>query len=343
MSAPTTTVPPVVSVILPAYNVAQYLPACIESVLHQSYSSLELLAVDDGSSDETAAIISRYAAADARVRGFRGPNRGVSHARNVALRHARGRFLALLDGDDLWDPTFLVEQLRVFRRDPDVAIVSGNARNLGGPLDGQPVRPWPAEPRQVTFLDMIEQVDAIFIMSVVRREVYEKIGGFNESLFRSEDYEFWLRAAAAGFVITTNPRPLGMYRRRGGSATTNLDAMFDSIERVLAASREFRSRPRADELGAIDRQIERLRADRLLTLGKSALMRRDFAEARSRFSELYRRGGGAQFGAVATALGLAPGLVLRAYQLRLELLARRAARMHAPPLLANAGAQGETR
>lgn len=324
MPRPTPAVPPLVSVITPAYNVAPYLPDCIESVLKQSHGSLELLAVDDGSTDGTSDVIAGYAAKDARVRGFRGPNRGVSHARNVALRHARGKFFALIDGDDLWEPTFLAEQLRVFRREPDVAIVSGNAWNMGGPLDATPVRPWPAEPVRLTFLDMIEHVDAVFIMSVLRREVYETLGGFNEALFRSEDYEFWLRAAAAGFTIATSPQPLGSYRRRGDSATTDHRAMFDSIERVLAASREFRHRPRADELGAIDRQIERLRSDRLLTLGKAALLRRDFTEARSHFRELHQRGGGFHFGALAAALGIAPGLVRSAYKRRLERLARRA-------------------
>jgi glycosyltransferase involved in cell wall biosynthesis len=316
---------PVISVITAAYNAEPYLPACIESVLNQTERRLELLVVDDGSSDATSEIVAQYAARDARVRGFRGPNRGASHARNVAMRHARGQFFALLDSDDIWGSTFAAEQLRLLRANPELAIVSGNGWNLGGgALDGHPVRPWPAEPRTVRFIDLVEHVDAMFIMSVFRREVYDTIGGFNETLYRSEDYEYWLRAAASGFLIQTNPRPLARYRRRGDSVSADQPAMFESIIRVLESAREFRQRPRAEELGAIDRQLGRLRAGRLLTLGKAALLRRDFVEARTHFRELYRQGLGLRYGAMAAALRLAPALVCSAYQHRLELLARRA-------------------
>lgn len=316
---------PLLSVITPAFNAEAYLPACIESVLGQTFRNFELLIVDDGSTDGTAEIVSHYAASDRRVRGFRGPNRGVSHARNVAMRHAKGRFFALLDADDEWEPSFAMEQLRVFRRTPELAVVSGNGKNVGGgALDGQPVRPWPADARPVRFIDLIEQIDAVFIMSVFRREVYEAIGGFNESLYRSEDYEYWLRASAAGFLIETNPQPLARYRRRSDSMSADQPAMFESIMRVLTAAREFRARPKADELGAIDRQLERLRAGRLLTLGKAALLRQDFVEARTHFRELHRLGEGVRYGAMAAALRVAPALVRSAYQHRLQQLARRA-------------------
>lgn len=342
MSAVAPPTQPVLSVITGAYNARDYLSDCIESVLNQSCTSLEHIIVDDGSTDETSQIIARYARQDSRVRGFRGPNRGVSHARNVAMQHAAGRFFGLLDADDTWDRSFAAEQLRILGRDAGLAVVSGNATNLGGPLDGRPVRPWPAEPRELQFLDMIEHVDSVFIMSVFRREVYETIGGFNETFFHSEDYEYWLRAAANGFRFWTNPRPLGLYRRREDSASADQRAMFDSIERVLLSAREFRQRPRAEELGAIDRQLDRLRGERLLTLGKAALLRQDFTEAQSHFRELHRRGQGARFAALAAALSVAPELVRRAYKLRLERLARRAVSVLPPAAaLAATGAQAD--
>lgn len=312
---------PVLSVITPAYNVEPYLARCIESVLSQTLRDLELVVVDDGSTDGSAAIIAEFAARDERVRGFRGPNRGVSHARNVAMQHARGRYFAFLDGDDEWDPTFAQTLVRVLDKQPNVAVVTGNALNLGGGvLDGRPVRPWPAEPREIRFVDMIEHEDSVFIQSVFRREVYETIGGFNESLFRSEDYEFWLRAAAGGFTFLTHPEPLGKYRRRSGSLTTNQDGMFEDIMKVLASARGFRHRARAEELGAIDRQLERLQCEFLLTKAKAAMLRRDFAEARSRFWELYRRGRGLPYAAVSVGLRVAPGLVLSRYRARLRAL-----------------------
>ena len=316
---------PVLSVITPAYNVEPYLARCIESVLNQTLRDLELVVVDDGSTDGSAAIIAEFAARDERVRGFRGPNRGVSHARNVAMQHARGRYFAFLDGDDEWEPGFGQALVRLLDSQPNVAVVTGNALNLGGGvLDGRPVRPWPAEPREIRFVDMIEHEDSVFIMSVFRREVYDAIGGFNESLFRSEDYEFWLRAAAAGFTFLTHPEPLGKYRRRAGSLTTDQAGMFEGIMKVLASARGFRHRARAEELGAIDRQLERLQCEYLLTRAKAAMLRRDFAEARAHFWELYRRGRGLPYAAVSVGLRVAPGLVLNRYRAHLRALERTA-------------------
>ncbi len=142
---PQTPASPSLSVITPAYNVERYLPRCIESVLGQTWQDLELVVVDDGSTDRTADVISDYAAQDSRVRGFRGRNRGVSYARNVAMKHARGRYFGFIDGDDEWEPTFASTLIGVLEREPQVAVVTGNALNAGGgALDGRPVRPWPA-------------------------------------------------------------------------------------------------------------------------------------------------------------------------------------------------------
>lgn len=314
---------PALSVITPAYNAEAYVASCIESVLGQTFGDLELLIVDDGSTDATAGIVAKFAAQDARVRGFRGPNRGVSYARNVALRHSRGRYLALLDADDQWDPAFASTMVRILDRQPSVGVVVGNALNLGGPLDGRPVRPWPAEPKALRFIDMIEHEDAVFIMSVFRREVYERIGGFNEQRHRSEDYDFWLRAAAADVAFLTHPVPLGRYRRVAGSMSSNELAMFESIMQVLRDARGFRHRARAEELGAIDRQLEQLEAAYVLTKGKAALLRRDFVEARSHFWELYRRGCGVAFAAASVGLSVAPRAVLSAYRHRLQTLEAR--------------------
>ncbi|MEQ1726985.1 MAG: glycosyltransferase [Vicinamibacterales bacterium] len=318
--SPRSTPAPLLSVITPAYNAEAYVASCIESVLGQTFGDLELLVVDDGSTDATAEVIAGFAARDPRVRGFRGPNRGPSHARNVALRHSRGRYLALLDADDQWEPAFASTMVRILERQPAVGVVVGNALNRGGALDGRPVRPWPADPREIRFIDMIEHEDAVFIMSVFRREVYDAIGGFNERLHRSEDYEFWLRAAAADVTFLTHPVPLGRYRRSAGSLSANEAAMFESIMQVLRNARGFRHRARADELGAIDRQLDRLAADYLLTKGKAALLRKDFVEARSHFWELYRRGRGVSFAAASVVLRVAPQAVLRAYRARLQTL-----------------------
>lgn len=334
---------PTISVITPAYNVEPYLAACIESVLAQSLTDLELLIVDDGSTDGTAGVIASYTARDRRVRGFRGPNQGVSHARNVAMQHARGRYFALLDGDDEWEPSFARTLVQRLERQQEFAIISGNALNLGGDLDGRPVKPWPAPPSEVRFIDLIEHEDAMFIMSIFRRAVYDSIGGFNEALSRSEDYEYWMRATAAGFRIVTAPEPLARYRRRADSMSADQGAMFDSIITVLKQAKGLRHRARTDELSAIDHQLDVLTAARLLALGKTAMLRRDFAEARSHFWELHRRGKGFPFTVTALALQVAPSAVRAAYRWQLRLKQRRVdAQRRERPQSVQAGAESST-
>jgi GT2 family glycosyltransferase len=270
---------PAVSIITPAFNAARYLEESVESALAQTFRDFELLIVDDGSTDDTLAIARRLAARDSRVRAVATAQRvGVSAARNVGFRHARGRFFALLDGDDIWLPDFLAAQLAVFDKSPAVDVVSGNALNLGGPSDGRPLRSASGESRPITLIDMIEHEDAVLVMSVLRRRVVDAIGGFSEDLRRSEDYDFWLRAALAGFHFVANPTPLARYRRHASSASADellmLDAMIAVLERLRAS-------PLTSHIVAatLDRRITALNERRLWTSAKAKLLRREYAAA----------------------------------------------------------------
>src|SRR5215217_505549 len=111
-----------VSVIMPAYNVAAYIGAAVDSVKAQTVSDWELLIVNDGSTDATCDVARRLAAGDSRIRLLQKENGGISTARNMALRASTGEFLAILDSDDIWEPTYLAEQLAVFALHPDVDI-----------------------------------------------------------------------------------------------------------------------------------------------------------------------------------------------------------------------------
>ena len=306
---------PVVSVIVPAYNVAPYIGAAIDSALTQTFDDIEILVVDDGSTDETAAIVSAAQQRDGRVRLIQQANGGLSAARNAALPVARGELFALLDGDDLWDPWYLYEQLAIFRARPDVSIVTGNAVNLGGSHDGEPARPHPDRRPDPTLASMLADEEAVFIMSVFRRTVYERIGGFDESMRSNEDYDYWLRAAIAGFRFARNDKPLGKYRRRADSLSASDVRMLRGILRVLAKTRPHLDAHRA-ERAILDRQVARFETELLAAQARAALERSDFAGVATSLDALHARRPGAALAVARLMAHWTPSLLLRAYRLR---------------------------
>ena len=111
-----------VSIITPCYNGEKYVAHTIRSVLAQTYENWELIIVDDGSTDGSASIIRSFAQTDSRIRFIRQENAGSAAARNAGIRAARGRFLALLDADDVWEPEFLAEQLEFMKAKNAVCV-----------------------------------------------------------------------------------------------------------------------------------------------------------------------------------------------------------------------------
>ena len=306
---------PTVSVIMPAYNVASYVRAAIDSALKQTFSDLEVVVVDDGSTDDTASIITSCARRDERVRVIRQSNGGISSARNVALRAARGELFALLDADDIWDPWYLYEQLAIFNARPDVSIVTGNAFYLGGPRNGQPAHPFPDARSDITLAALLADEESVFIMSVFRRAVYEAIGGFDESMRSNEDYDYWLRAAVAGFRFARNDRPLGKYRRRDDSLSASDVRMLRGILRVYAKLRpSLRGQPA--ERAILDRQMQRFEVELLTAEARAAIERADFATAAVTLDALHARRPGATVAVARLMAHWAPALLFRAYNFR---------------------------
>jgi glycosyltransferase involved in cell wall biosynthesis len=304
-----------VSVIMPAYNVATYIGASIESVQAQTHADWELLIADDGSTDDTAAVVQRYADADPRIRMVRGPNRGISVARNHALRHAGGDFIAILDGDDLWEPVYLTTQLAIFAQHPDVDIVTGNGWFLGSRQHGLPARPWPDPRPQPTLTTILEDEAAIFIMSIMRRRVYDAIGGFDDALRSNEDYHYWLRAAIHGFRFRRNDQPLGHYRRRDDSLSASDIRMLNGILVVFEKVKPMLA-DRPAELAILNRQVARFERERFAAEAREALDAGDVSSAADRLSALYAHSGGAIVKLASCAAKWTPGLFARAYQLR---------------------------
>jgi glycosyltransferase involved in cell wall biosynthesis len=280
---------------MPAYNVEPYVGDAIRSALAQTWTDFELIVVDDGSKDGTAEAVKALARGDSRIQFLQQGNRGLAGARNSALRAARGEFFALLDSDDLWEPEFLAEQLAILRDRPDVDIVTGNGWCLGGAKHGQLARPSP-DPRPVPdLLSIIGDEWSVFIMSVVRRRVYTAIGPFDEDMRSNEDYDFWLRAAVAGFTFARNDRPLGHYRIRTDSLSASDVRMLRGILHVYTKLRPVIA-GRAAEMAMLDRQVSRFEAEWLTAEARLALEIADFEAAREHLGALHARRGGAALG-----------------------------------------------
>jgi GT2 family glycosyltransferase len=308
-----------VSIITPAFNAARFVRQTLDSARAQTFTDFELLVADDGSTDETAAIVHAYTQRDARIRLIRRSHQGVCAARNSAITEARGQLLALLDSDDVWFPEYLAEQVEIMRRRPDVAVLSANAINLGGALDGQTLFAWSRRSRlrKVSLQTLVRAEDSMSILVLMRREVVDAIGAFDVTLPRSEDYDLWLRAARAGFRIAVNAKPLGLYRRRPDSNSADEVRMLHAITTALFKLRERCSDPEIQLL--VDRQVARLARRALLVTARTALLQGDRAQLQTQFTALAETTGLMRYRVAGWLTNRAPGAVWWAYQCKQKL------------------------
>ena len=322
---------PIVSILTPAYNSGGYIGHTIESVLRQTFGGFELIVVDDGSTDDTAAVVNGFARRDSRVALISQSNAGIAAARNTAMSRARGRYFALLDSDDLWLPTYLEAQLAILNKRPDIGILSGNAINFGGIRDGEPIlRIDPMHRlRPVSLLTLVQQEDAVSILSIFRREIADTIGGFDHHLRRSEDYDFWLRAAAAGFRIWVNPMPLGLYRRRPDSVSADEVQMLEAMRQpLLKVRRECGDRPEVQ--AAVDAQLARCGDRILVARARNALLVGDMTALATEFAALADRTGARKYRVARWLSGMAPATLRWAYTCRRTLMQLSRSRRRSP-------------
>ncbi len=206
-----------ISVVISYCNREEYIDEAIQSVLAQTLPPLEILIVNDGSRESSRRYLDRYAGVctiiDLPV------NVGLSVARNEGIRRARGRFIAFLDDDDLWLPEKLEKQLRYMAEHPRCAMVHSAAwAFFSGRPDRFLTRDWP-EPLSLAQA-LTHDFWAIPSTMLVRADAARALGGFDPRLRRSEDHDFQLRCAAAGYRIESIPEPLTRLRRQGHASLT---------------------------------------------------------------------------------------------------------------------------
>jgi len=186
--------PPLVSVILPAYNGERFVAEAVESILAQTYSPVELIVVDDGSTDRTMEIVSRYEGAKIVSK----ENGGPASARNVGLKAAAGKIIAFNDQDDVMLPRRLEVQAGRLIEDMDVDLVVCAQEVFFE--EGAPMPDWDRRVSPLLFgEDNPEETLIGSISLVTRRRVFDRIGIFDEEIFGGDDLDWMLRATEAGF------------------------------------------------------------------------------------------------------------------------------------------------
>jgi glycosyltransferase involved in cell wall biosynthesis len=239
---------PLVSVVVANYNYGRFLPQAIESVLSQTYPEIELLVVDDGSTDDSLDVVRAYGSC---VRLLAQTNRGVAAARNHGIRQSRGDLVAFLDADDMWTKEKIAKQVPRFERSSvgmaacGLGLIDTSGRSLG-------VMPVDSRSPGLEDLALLRPpgVPGAGSSGIVRRSVLNEVGGFDEALSTSADWDL-CRRIACRWEIEVVAEPLVLYRQHGSAMHRRVDVQerdmlraFDSMFRDPAAGSVHRLRAR---------------------------------------------------------------------------------------------------
>ncbi|KKU32566.1 hypothetical protein A3K29_05785 [Candidatus Collierbacteria bacterium RIFOXYB2_FULL_46_14] len=227
---------PLISVIIPVYNGNGYLPAALQSILSQTYRHFEVIAIDDGSTDNSYEILQRFAKLDSRVRVFRNSkNLNIAHTLNRGIRLAKGQFIARMDADDVSLPHRLAKQIHYLKLHPDVVIVGGQAKTID--IDGMALgrKLFPISNKQIR--------EALFTSNpiqhptaMINRSLLPKnFSWYDPSLPPAEDYDLFFRLGKYGNYHNLSCFVL-QYRQYIGSAT------FKNPIKTFSATRQVRQR-----------------------------------------------------------------------------------------------------
>jgi glycosyltransferase involved in cell wall biosynthesis len=219
-----------VSVVIATYNYARYLAGALDSALGQTVGAIEVIVIDDGSTDNTAAVVAPYRC-NPRVRYVVTEHRGQPAAKNAGIRLARAPWIAFLDADDLWLPAKLEHQLKLVQTDWPPGVVY--ARRLLIDAEGRALEyRQPPLHRGYVLSQMFRDNFVCFSSAVVARRVFDEVGLFDESLSLAIDYDLWLRAAAR-WRFDFVDEPLVKYRVGHASLSRRTEERLATAERIM--------------------------------------------------------------------------------------------------------------
>jgi glycosyltransferase involved in cell wall biosynthesis len=216
-----------VSVIIPSYNSGEFLGEAVNSALKQTYTRVEVLVVDDGSTDKTAQLVGDWRKKTDKVRYLKHEvNEGVSAARNTGIRNARGRYIAFLDADDSWLPDKLAVQLRrLDQLQADLIFTNWLFRPDDAGATGLKLKEPTVFAGKSGLNALIAKNYGLLSSALIKTSALENIGLFDETLASSEDYDLWLRFLCAGLRLAIIPEPFVCYRRHANQASARTYVM----------------------------------------------------------------------------------------------------------------------
>jgi glycosyltransferase involved in cell wall biosynthesis len=216
--------PPHLSVIVPAYGVAHLVGEALCSLQAQSRPDWEAIVVDDGAPDDVAGALAPFAG-DPRIRFLKTGNGGLSAARNRAIALARAEWIALLDGDDAYEPDYVQAMLAAVERHPAADFLTSDATYFGADRVGQRFSHHHPQSGALTLGSVLRREFNVFVGCTMRRDAVAAVGGFDQGLRTAEDLDLWVRLLAAGYRGAYLPEPLVRYRRRPGSLSSDARSM----------------------------------------------------------------------------------------------------------------------
>jgi glycosyltransferase involved in cell wall biosynthesis len=234
---------PAISVVMPVYNASQFLAEAVESILAQRFADFEFLAIDDGSTDESAEILERYARVDPRLRMVRRPHAGLPATLNVGCDLAQAKYIARMDADDIALPERFERQAEFLDRHPRVAILGTQLQQIRE--DGTPMA---VSNHPLTHAEIAANMQKFCCIHhptvMMRTEAMRALGGYRTAFQAAEDHDFWLRAAER-FELANLPEVLLLYRLHTHAVSfQNLEQqVISAMAADLAAQRRRAGKP----------------------------------------------------------------------------------------------------
>lgn len=308
-------IPPTVSVIIPAYNAARYIGEALKSVSNQTFASHEAVVINDGSPD-TEELERKIQAYPCTIQYIKQENRGAAAARNAGLRAAKGEFVAFLDADDRWLPTFLEEQLE-FLKSGNADLVYSDALLFGeSPVDGRTFMEVQPSCGTVTPESLLAVDVTVLTSAVLARKVpIFDVGLFDETIKRGHDFDLWLRLAKHGVRFAYQCKVLAEHRIVESGLSGNT---LSQLERTLAVLQAIKTRGMltASEDAALQLNLNRTLAELALENGKQRLLSKNFAGALESFNEAKKYRQSWKLMLVSLGVRVAPQTLWRIYSRR---------------------------